>query len=683
MANALASSVRKMMTVDDAFSSLITGLEEGQDLTHEIMPLDRFLEEWAHLILRPRQRLLAKVLDNAANDLPLTDRLERYPFDAKTICLGFDGDKLMQTLPHCVELVDGVYWYDELKDWAMLLSRKNPYARVYENLQKDSDDPRKIILIIGRGGGKTTFAAGMAAQQSHRILSAENPHALFNLAPLKALRIQNVATSREQAGEFFDAFCTIVGNVKWFDGRYAPPKQGMVKFGKHLWAERNSSNSKSGRGRDTVVYIHDEIAFAEKTSGPRSDRALYTAIHSGLKTRAKGKGLELVLSSPAEADGMLFELFCQGEAGTLENSLVVQIASWEMIPGETRETYAAEYRRDEDAAETEFGAQFFTGAKNLLPNVRDRYPDMEAAYNLLVDPTGASLRLYPYDDEEKERAWRKRERRYDRVIHVDTSEGGDRLVIWMGHIRKGWVVTDLVKAWNREVGYTKELIPFIKRLQERVPIAQVSFDQFASHQAIQDLVDAGINAIKVPFSQVYNDEIARNTRQSVIENRVAMPTVPLELLAKADKLLEGDDWDDDPELWPTYSSMLLRREMETALKTLSGRAGGKRKGRLIAACAPTAGPVQTDDALDAFMSGAHQAILLSGGSAAFFTIARQQEGVTDKERKEALTIGGVEALPSKHRREVNCRTCKAYHVFETPEKFAPCPGCGQTLQLRI
>jgi hypothetical protein len=666
----------KTILADDAYTRMISMLEEGTDQSGEVVPLDVFLEheDWAHMILRPRQRLLAKVIDNAANHRPLDTRLARYPFDAATMCLGFDGEKLMRTMGHCVEQDDaGVYWYDEVADWAYLKSRKNPYAQVFESLDDNSSEPRTIVLIIGRGGGKTTFAAGTAGHQGHRILSQPNPHALFNLAALKALRIQNVATSAAQAGEFFDAFVSFIERVKWFNGRYSPPIKGMMKFGKHLWAERGSSNSKSGRGRDTVVYIHDEIAFAEKTSGPRSDRALYTAIRSAVKTRAKGKGIVLILSSPAEADGVLYELYCQAIAGTFENALVVQLASWEMIPGETKDDYAAEYRKDPDVAETEYGAQFFTGAKNLLPNVASQFEAMVKLYTALTGRT-AAMPLGTISDRELEEAFVKDARKYERVVHVDTSEGGDRLVVAVGHVRKGVVVIDLIRAFNREVGYTKELLPFIKRIAKRVTVTQVSFDQFSSIQMIQDLEDMGINAIKTTFTDVFNDELATNFKQLVFEERLALPETPPELWAMADKELEKDGWDDDETKWPIYSIMLLKREMMAALKSLKGR--NTKKKRLIAAHAPTAGPVQTDDALDAVMVVAHQAITRSGGASVFFDLPRGAGSVQDGDRHPQ------DDRP-KNTRDVWCPHHKGHVEIDATEKVAPCPVCDLPIQSRL
>lgn len=674
----------KFMAASEAYDRLAAGLEEEADLSGDVVSLSTFFEDqrWADMILRPRQRLLAKIIHNAATNLPLDTGLERYQFDDRTRCMGFDGDKLVTTMSHCATKDEnGEFWYDEIADWKHMCSRVNRYAQVFNNLEDSSSEPRQIVLVIGRGGGKTTFSAGISAHQAYRVLSAPNPHALFNLMALKPLRIQNVATSVAQAGEFFDAFCTFIDRVKWFGGRHAPPKKGVVEFGKHLVAERSSSNSRSGRGRDTVVYVHDEIAFADKTAGARSDRALYTAIYSAVKTRAKGRGLVLILSSPAEADGVLYELYYQAQTGELRNSLVIQLASWEMIPGETKADYAAEYKKDEDVAETEFGAQFFTGAKTLLPNVREKFAAMEAAYKALTGRY-TQITLETWSDEAIAR-FRKKERAYDRFIHIDTSENSDRLVAAVVHIRGGMVVVDMVRVWDREVGYTKELLPFVKAVAERVPVRQVSFDQFASVQLIQDLQDLGIDAVKTAFTQQYNDEIARNMRQLVIEDKLALPAIaedPEEagaLFAKADRLIQSEstDWDDD-ETWPVMSQIVLRREMEVALKTLSGRSAKGRKSRFIAAVAPTAGPVQTDDALDALMSAAHQAITHAGGAAVFFTIPRNFESLEKTDQRPQ-----PDGPPAK--REVYCQFCQTHHEMESPDRIVNCPGCGNIIQTRM
>lgn len=665
------------ITPGEAYAKIIAMFEEHEDMTDEVCPLDVFLgdEEWADLPLRPRQKLILKVIDNAANQMDLEHRLTQFRLDDGTdkgldldTCLAFMGNS-----PHAVSRrTDGSFWYDELADWRYLLKGDNDYARAFCNVKLGSKEPRTVILIMGRGSSKTTvFSAGVSAHQAHRILSAPNPHALFKLAALKPLRIQNVATSSDQAGEFFDAFVNLIGRVKWFDGRYSPPIKGMMKFGPHLWAEKTSSNSRSTRGRDTVVYVHDEVAFNDKTDGPRSDKALYTAIRAAVKTRAKGLGLIVLGSSPAEADGVLYDLYCQAVEGKLENSIVLQLASWEMIPGQVKDDYAEEYRKDPDIAEMEYGAQFYTGAKLLLPGIKEKMPAFEANYKLITQSDAPLIWIPRPSDPDELKEHRRKQRRHSRVIHIDTSEGFDRLALSMQHVRGNRVVIDLMRVWDREVGYTKELIPFIRKLKEYVPIDQVSFDQFDSHQLIQDLQDMGINAVKTPFTQAYNDEIARNFRNAVMEGLLATYSVPQEIHRNLTSILDKGGWEDDDKLWPYVSMAILHREMEVIKKVV--------KGRYVSAEAPTAGPVQHDDAFDAAAACLVQALILNGGAGNFFTLARGIEGVS---KDEVSDLPG-RAKPPKDAKSYYCQHHKGYVWIASGDKIVPCPDCGNHIQLRL
>jgi hypothetical protein len=692
-------AVRKTIDPDEAYTRFANKLEAGLDRTGEVVSLVEFFEgkEWAGMRLRPRQRLLSKVIDNAVNFRPLETDMAVIRLDEQHAPKGYNADKFEAVMPHCTcRDADGYVLYDELADYEHMKARKNEYARIYENLDPDSDDPVTIVLIIGRGGGKTTWSAGVAGHQAHRVLSHDDPHGLFDLEKLKPLAIQNVATAKKQANEFFQAFISLIRRIKWFDGRYRPPTADLVEFSDDLAAEKSSSNSKSGRGRDTVVYIHDEIAFSDKTDGPRSDKALFDAIYSAVKTRAKGKGIVLVFSSPAEADGVLYELYSQAERGLLENSIVVQIASWEIIPGETKDTYKAQYRRDEDVADAEFGAQFYRGAKNLLPFVRDKFASMEGHYRAIAGSSfplafnwveaidedtlahwGRKLKVERkgYESAEQYRVkvaealfkwWRK----FPRTIHIDTSEGSDRTALVMCHVRGGRVCVDLVRAWDREVGYTLELVPFVKMLASYLDVQQVSFDQFASIQAKQDLEEAGLNVIKMQFTAQTNDAIARNIRQVVLEDRLAMYPIPEELRDRIPRLLDsGEPWDEDSTLWPYVSAYILREEMAVAKKTM--------KGRLIAAEAPTAGMTQTDDTLDALMACVYQAIDLAGGAANFFTIPRTAAGLGEDDELPENRRPGRELV------EVECPHHGGRVLVDPTDRIVACPECGHGIQTRM
>ena len=669
---------RRIPSADDYAAMIAAGLEEGEDLRGEVLPLDEFLsrEDWGNLQLYPRQRLITRITDSAINRVPLDTRLECYPLVGDRRVDTDDDPHVSQRMaalmPHAVTWDDaqGAYVYDERADWNYLLSGVDVYARAVVNIDPTSPDPLKLIYIMGRGASKTTvLSAGTSAHQTYRILSAPKPHALFGLADMKPMAIQNTATSAEQAGEFFDAYQTLIERIPWFSGRYSPPIKGVIKFGRHLRAIRSSSNSKSARGKDAVGVVYDEMAFNEKTDGPRSDRRLYKALYAAVKTRAKGRGLIMVVSSPAEADGQLFELASQAEAGVLTNFIMVQLSTWCMLPGQTRQNYAAEYREDPDMAEMEYGAQFYSGQANLLPHVQGRIPDMFKLYEVL---TGANTPIAwaSLTDPDLDAAYKRRERKFSRAIHVDTSEGGDRMVLAMCHVRQRRVVVDLVRAWEGEVSFSRELIPFIKLLCDRFDVAQVSFDQFSSLQAIQDLEDMGITAVKTAFTTGYNDAIARNMRSLVHENLFAIYPVSPDVLSGFSRLVVDESWADDPRRWPEMSAALLLKEMAAAKKVV--------KGRNIAAVAPTAGPIQTDDALDAVMAAAYQAIELSGGAGEFFTLARSQAGLTAGEAK-----GAIPEARAPKKREIKCPHHGGWVSVDDDARITLCPECKTPIQVRL
>lgn len=668
---------KRAVSADDYVTMLATALEEGEDLQGELLPLDEFLsrEDWGNISLYPRQRMLTRLTDSAINRVDLTTRLDSYPLKGdRSIDTEEDPNvskRMAELMPHAVtwDEHEQAYVYNEAADWEYLCSGINPYARAWASVDPTSPDPLKLIYVMGRGASKTTIlSAGTSAHRTYRILSSPKPHALYGLADMKPMAIQNTATSAEQAGEFFDAYQTLIERIPWFQGRYSPPIKGVIKFGRHLRAIRSSSNSKSGRGKDAVGVIYDEMAFNEKTDGPRSDRKLYKGLYAAVKTRAKGKGFIMVVSSPAEADGQLYELASQAEAGTLTNFIMVQMATWEMLPGQTKQNYAADYREDPDVAEMEYGGQFYSGQANLLPHVQTRYQDMFTLYRLLTGREGMLPLTLP--DADDDRADKRRERKFTRVLHIDTSEGGDRMVLAMAHVRQRRVVCDLVRAWEGEVSFSRELIPFIKLLCERFDVAQVSFDQFSSLQAIQDLQDAGINAVKTAFTTNYNDAIARNLRSLVHENLFAMYPIPAEILGAFGRLVTEGDWPNDPTLWPIMSGALLLKEMQVAKKVV--------KGRNISACAPTAGPIQTDDALDAIMAAAYQAIELSGGHGEFFTLARSGAGLTAEEAKASMA-----APKPPQKRDVLCPHHNGWVSVDDDQRVVKCPECKTPIQVRL
>lgn len=694
--------MKERVDIDSLQAGFLNDMEGFGAGTAEIPDLVTFFEspEWANFPLRPRQRILAKVLNNAIAQVsrrPLKAlEWEVIRLDAMHFWRVHEGEfgvkPDMSTMSHCVEYhEDGSVWYDEAADYEYLISRVNPYANMVVRITGDPTTPLIVILILGRGGTKTTMAGHVSAWMSLIVLSQDDPHGFYGLLARKELKIMNVATAEKQAKEFFDAYKVCVETVPWFKGRYDPdpPLENSVEFGRIpgttvpiLVALLFASNSRSTRGGDTVVYVHDEIAHSERANeekeGSRSDRKLWRANFAAVKTRGKGKGLAMVLSSPAEADGVLYELNQQAEKGLIENVVMAQIATWEMIPGQTKANYSPEYIDDEDGAEMEYGAQFYTGQSNLIPRARERMDDAVAL--------GAKLglvrrrRAYFEDERLKVNGQYQTETapRYDYVGHLDTSKGGNRLAFALVHMEGPFTVLDYFKVWEILPHYTKELEPFLVWINERFGLRQLTFDQFNSLQLTQNLTDKGILVEERHFDAAYNDAIARNLMQILSSAGVTLAIYPTAFHGPMPKKGSGWEKGEDEEQISLY---LLREEVWAAKKVVKAAARSGDKRYLIAGVAPTTGTITTDDGLDALAAAAYEArqLVMKSGKLEWLDPNAAKAWAEEQNRALRLEAEGAQedGLPSR------CLHCGHDFKDNSGLPLVPCPRCGQYTQIRM
>lgn len=686
----------------------------------KVVDLVTFIEhpEWGNFPLRPRQRLIAKIVHNAVVDATRPKDIQRLPWEKVRLDARIDADEQafdedgnprrgwwelhveehgkgpdLANLDHCTEYrEDGSVWYDEEADFSKLKTRENPYANAIVRISGDPASPLLIILVLGRGGSKTTLAAFFSAWQTHRLQASKDPHEFYGLKARKSLKIQNVATAEAQANEFFQAYKTTITTIPWFAGHYHEPLlEKSMKFGKlpgsaeepQIIAEMKSSSSRAGRGGDTVVYIHDEIAHAEKGGenkvGARSDRSLWRAYHSAVKTRGKSKGIEGLLSSPAEQDGVLWEEFTKAEQGITPNVVLVQIATWEMIPGHTRANYDPEYADDPDGAEMEFGAQFYSGSANLIPKAQEKLDvAVENGRKLGLIRRRSSF----FDDERLLDNGRYRKDKaliWDYAGHLDTSKGGNRLAFALTHMEGPYTILDYVKGWDTLPHFTKELEPFLKGINDRFKMRQLSFDQYMSLQLIQDLTDYGINCIEKTFTAEYNDAIARNLMAILAPSAVTLAIYPTTYEGPVPKRGSGWDTGDDEEaIW----MWLARQEIAAAKKVMRAKVGSADKRFLIAGVAPTTGPIIHDDILDAISAAAFEArqMVMGSGRLDFLSPVDANEWAKNyiqEQVKEREASGEYSGEP------VRCSFCGHGWNDLTGLPLTTCPGCGQYTQIRL
>jgi hypothetical protein len=118
------------------------------------------------------------------------------------------------------------------------------------------------------------------------------------------------------------------------------------------------------------------------------------------------------------------------------------------------------------------------------------------------------------------------------------------------------------------------------------------------------------------------------------------------------------------------------------------------KGSNISAEAPTAGPIQTDDALDAAMACVYQAIELNGGLGEFLTLAGNPDSLKRPVTLKDGTVVPGDPLPESRAdldrppnfRDVHCAHHGGYVTVDIgpgTEAIQRCPTCAKPIQVRL
>lgn len=466
-------------------------------------------------------------------------------------------------------------WEEE--ELARMLSRDDPENLAVLRDNPNSNQPFAVLMVMGRGGSKTTMVGVLEGFLAYRLARLENPQGAYGLAALKPLKIAVIATSESTAGEAFDIIRTVIEQNRLLSLlAKAPLGEKEIVFPRKLDILKKASTSRGGRGGDVFSYAYDEMAFARENEGSDASAAeLYRAYHNATESRFHRAGVEAFFSSPGAKAGMFHSLYQSAlnppEQDGLERVALFQCATWNIKPGEHKEAYQAKARRDPVGYLTENAAQF-VGVKHgfLEPELVDQMvkptlrrltrglPNVE--YVLHVDPS----------------------KRWDRyallLLYRAVINGDDHFIVAHGHHWDG-------RADGKPVR-VKAVEAYIKWLCQRFNVRKITFDQFNSQSTIQNLEDVGLPAEETPFTEKYNYLIYRN----------------LETHAR-----QGTVW--------TYPCPELTGELKALERHNKGRRyideNGKEKGMLFSASAPTSGEVTTDDYADCLAGALYQASLLS------------------------------------------------------------------------
>ena len=123
-----------------------------------------------------------------------------------------------------------------------------------------------------------------------------------------------------------------------------------------------SSGGASGRGRTLVSAVLDEIAFFRDNSYKINDEEVFRAV----APRLLPGGMAALVSTPWAEVGLLYDEF-ERNHGTPKTAIAAHAPTLLMFPSERNKlAVAAEYERDAENAEREFGATFMPQGSGLF-----------------------------------------------------------------------------------------------------------------------------------------------------------------------------------------------------------------------------------------------------------------------------------------------------------------------------
>jgi hypothetical protein len=118
---------------------------------------------------------------------------------------------------------------------------------------------RQIEARLGKGSGKTSWAAIFLAYGVHRLLCMRNPHAYFNIDKSSKIVVINLSTAAGQAMHaVFGQLKNFVERSPWFKDRFEA-KKTIIEFEKNVLALSGHSKPKMFEGFCIYRAVIDEI----------------------------------------------------------------------------------------------------------------------------------------------------------------------------------------------------------------------------------------------------------------------------------------------------------------------------------------------------------------------------------------------------------------------------------------
>jgi hypothetical protein len=229
------------------------------------------------------------------------------------------------------------------------------WAKWREILVRVNDNTRELVVVAGRGSGKTRVASRIVVDAATKPW----PHALGEVIYCAA-----IAPSREQAG-------ILMSYVKASIDPTLIVRETRETLELDLGnGDRNTitivtASTAAPRGRSYAVVVCDELAFWSTEDSANPDEDILTAIRPGL-ARVRGS-LLVMISSPWGKKGALWKYAQRyAETGGDETHVFAQYDTKTLNPTFDGNAIQQAYDDDPTAAATEYGALWRSDAETFL-----------------------------------------------------------------------------------------------------------------------------------------------------------------------------------------------------------------------------------------------------------------------------------------------------------------------------
>jgi len=231
------------------------------------------------------------------------------------------------------------------------------------------DEIREAMILLGKGSGKDFLSSIFHLYGIHKCLCLYSPQVYLGISSHSPIYFVNVARNERQALRvFFAEMKGMLENSPWFAGIYHP-LTSVIEFPKNITALSGNSHSSGWLGFNTLQWVGDELAYfliedSDEESASTAE-ASWDAAYGSCKTRFEDSYKMVGITTPKDEDDFVIKK--AEELKKREDGFTIQLPSWDIIPGQTIESYAQALASDYRKAMRDFGAQPTADVESFWP----------------------------------------------------------------------------------------------------------------------------------------------------------------------------------------------------------------------------------------------------------------------------------------------------------------------------